>query len=121
MTGNKFDGGKSRLDLIPPNALEEVGHVLAYGAEKYGQYNYLGGMAWTRLAGAILRHTYAWLRGEDLDPESGLSHISHAAASCLMLLEYIKRGKGEDDRYCDDIILEITIEDESERDDNKYI
>lgn len=99
MEGLKNDQEKSRLDLIPAFAIEEVGYVLAHGATKYGEHNYLGGMKWLRLSGAILRHTYAWIRGEDLDPESGLSHLAHAAAGCLMLLEYKKRGLGEDNRF----------------------
>lgn len=99
MNGTKNDQGKSRLELLPPHAVEELGHVLKFGAEKYGEYNYLGGLKWTRFAGAILRHTYAWLRGEDNDPESGFSHLAHAAVSAMMILEFMKRGKGEDDRY----------------------
>lgn len=99
MGADKHDLGKSRLELVPPHALEEVGHVLKFGADKYGTYNYLKGTHWTRFAGAILRHTYAWLRGEDKDPESGLSHLAHAATSCLMLLEYQKCSIGEDDRF----------------------
>lgn len=36
--GVKFDAGKTRLDLFPPEALEEIGKVLTYGAKKYSQY-----------------------------------------------------------------------------------
>lgn len=99
MTGIKNDQAKSRLDLVPSYAIEEVGNVLRFGAEKYGEYNYLGGMAWTRLAGAALRHIYKWLRGEDIDNESGLPHLAHAAANCMMLIEYSMRSIGEDNRY----------------------
>jgi hypothetical protein len=76
-----------------------MGEVLAYGAKKYAEHNYLKGMAWTRLIGAALRHCFSWLRGEDIDPESGLPHLSHALASIAMLIETIDRKKGTDDRY----------------------
>lgn len=97
--GSKNDQGKSRLDLIPSHAIEEVGQVMGFGADKYGEHNYLQGMDWLRLVGAIQRHTNAFVRGEDLDPESGLSHLAHAASSALMLLEYVKRGIGNDNRF----------------------
>lgn len=99
MEGLKNDQDKSRLDLIPSHAIEEVGQVMGFGARKYGEHNYLNGMDWLRLVGAIQRHTNAWTRGEDLDPESGLNHLAHAASSALMLLEYVKREIGNDNRF----------------------
>lgn len=97
----KFDGDKPQLELVPPSAMIAMGKVLGYGAAKYARYNYLKGMAWTRLMGANLRHCFSWLRGEDIDPESGLPHLYHALASIAMLIESIERSKGTDDRYGD--------------------
>lgn len=96
----KFDQGKPQMSLIPPRALEEVAKALTYGASKYSPYNYLQGIGFDqrRLLDAALRHIYAHLRREDID-ESGNSHLSHAIASLLMLLEAIKVGKIVDDRY----------------------
>jgi hypothetical protein len=34
----KHDDGKPRLDLLPFDVLEQVGHVLTFGAEKYTRY-----------------------------------------------------------------------------------
>jgi hypothetical protein len=56
-------------------------------------------MEWTRLVGAVLRHTFAWMRGESIDPESGLSHLAHAACGLLFLLAYELNNVGTDDRY----------------------
>lgn len=97
----KFDGDKPQLELVPVSAMMAMGKVLGYGAAKYARYNYLKGMAWTRLAGAALRHLFAWLRREELDPESGLPHLYHCLASVAMLIESIERDKGTDDRYKD--------------------
>jgi len=59
-------------------------------------------MKWTRLVGASLRHIFAWIAGEEKDPESGISHIAHATCNLVFLLEYILTSTGEDDRYeCD--------------------
>lgn len=100
LTGKKFDAGKPRMELLPPVALEEVAKVLTFGASKYGAWNWAGGIVYSRLAGAALRHIFAWLRGEQTDPESGISHLGHAACCILMLLEFSSRGKDNlDDRF----------------------
>jgi hypothetical protein len=96
--GVKHDLGKLPWHLLPPDAVEEVVKVLAFGATKYGERNWEQGMAWHRLFAATLRHLWAWWRGEEADPETGLSHLSHAACCVLFLLAYQSRGIGEEDR-----------------------
>jgi hypothetical protein len=95
----KFDSEKARVELLPFAALEETAKVLGFGAEKYGEHNWRNGFKWSRLLGALLRHTFAFIRGEDKDPETGLSHMAHAACCVLFLLEHILLKYGEDDRY----------------------
>lgn len=96
--GVKHDALKVRLDLLPADALGEVGKVLTFGAAKYGERNWEAGMAWQRLYGAALRHLFAWQRGEDRDAETGLPHLAHAACCVLFLLAYSARGLPGDDR-----------------------
>lgn len=97
----KADQEKSRVELIPFVALERIGEVLAYGAKKYSRDNWRqgSGLAWTRLLGAALRHLYAWGRGENADPETGYSHLAHAACCVVFLLAYENEGGGNDDRW----------------------
>lgn len=97
----KFDGDKPDMSLIPAAALRNIALVLMYGSKKYGRYNYLkaGGMLYSRLTGAAMRHITAFNNGEDADPETGLSHIAHAACCLAMLLDYFDKGKGIDNRY----------------------
>lgn len=95
----KFDSSKIPLELLPPEALVEIAKVLAFGAKKYSAWNWAKGFAWSRLAGAALRHLFAWLGGEDKDPESGLSHLSHCACCLLFLISHELRGLGDDDRF----------------------
>lgn len=97
-TGIKFDQGKPPLSWIPRTALEQEAQVFAYGGQKYGRNNFKKGMKWTRLIDASLRHIYAFNDGEDVDNETGLSHLSHARCNLAILLYYIEHGKGEDDR-----------------------
>jgi len=62
--------------------------VLTLGAKKYGDRNWERGIAYSRVHGALLRHSLAWFGGEDCDPETGLSHMAHCAANALFLLSY---------------------------------
>jgi hypothetical protein len=97
----KDDTDKVRYDLIPPNALHELASVYTMGAQKYAAHNWLSGngLQYSRLFSAIMRHCWAWIAGEDLDPESGLHHMAHAAFSCFAIVEYHRLKKGIDDRY----------------------
>lgn len=96
----KHDDEKNRLQLLPVDALEEIGKVLTFGAVKYSEGNWAvgKGFKWSRLFGGLLRHSFAWVRGEDKDPESGLSHLAHAGCMLLFLLAHVLRKHGEDDR-----------------------
>lgn len=97
--GTKHDQGKPELALIPANAIEVVGAVMSYGAKKYGNHNYLGGISYLRLLSACLRHTFSFIRGVDLDEESGLPHWAHAAACLLMVGEMVHYRPNLDDRF----------------------
>lgn len=98
-TGVKFDAGKPPLALLSGAALTEVAKVLEFGAKKYAAHNWKGGFAWTRLASAALRHLFAWIGGEDKDPETGLSHLGHAICCLMFLLDFEVNHLGQDDRY----------------------
>ena len=99
LSGVKHDAAKPRWDCVPWAALEQLVAVMTFGAEKYGRYNYRGGMAYSRLFAAALRHLTAWEGGADSDPESGLPHLAHAAACVLMLLDLAQLELPEDDRW----------------------
>ena len=84
--GRKFDGGKLEYGLLPPYALEETVKVLTFGAQKYERNNWIHVEdAPRRYFDALQRHLWAWKKGEQMDPESGLHHLAHAMC-CLMFL-----------------------------------
>lgn len=97
--GTKHDTGKPDLSLLPKPALEAMAEALMYGEKKYGRYNYTKGFDSHRLFAAIQRHLLAWQDGETNDPESGLSHLSHALASLAMLIHCKDLGTLVDTRY----------------------
>lgn len=98
-SGVKLDEGKVPLDLLDREALTQLGRVLEHGKNKYAAHNWRGGLQWSRTIAAALRHLQAFNDGEDVDPESGLSHVAHAMCNCMFLLRYIKERGDLDDRY----------------------
>ena len=95
----KFDGEKVRMELLSVPAMMGTAQVLTFGAHKYDSHNWRKGFEWSRLYGALLRHVTASMDGETNDPESGLSHLDHAACCLMFLQEHEKCGLGTDDRY----------------------
>ena len=96
--GIKYDKGKPRMDLLPPELLTEVSKILTFGAEKYDSRNWEKGMDWGRVYGALQRHLWAWWKGEDTDEETRESHLAHAGCCIAFLIAYEKREIGEDTR-----------------------
>lgn len=97
--GLKHDTKKPPLTLLDPSALTEIAWVLHFGAEKYGRHNWRGGIRYTRLLDAAMRHLLAINRGEDTDPESGLPHAAHAGC-CIMFLIWMMQNRPDlDDRH----------------------
>jgi hypothetical protein len=98
-TGVKFDQDKPRMDLLDPLALEGLAAVLTFGAKKYAAHNWRGGISYSRLFGALLRHTFAILRGEYIDSESGLPHVDHIGCCWMFASHMMKTRPDLDDLY----------------------
>lgn len=97
--GVKADGDKNRLDLLDVEWMEEVGQVLTFGARKYDAHNWRKGMQFSRLIAACMRHLFAFARGENNDPETGMSHLAHASCCLMFLWSHAKYRKADlDDR-----------------------
>lgn len=94
----KYDSGKPDLSMIPYEFLEEVALVLMHGEKTYGRDNWTIGSNWNRAFSAAGRHMFKWWAGEDRDPESGLSHLAHAACNLMFLTHYRRNNVGNDNR-----------------------
>lgn len=97
-TGGQKGQKASQLGTIDPVALLELGKVGGFGANKYEAFNYLRGYDWRLSFDALQRHALAFWAGEDKDPESGLSHMAHAAWHALALVSFESRRLGRDTR-----------------------
>lgn len=74
----------ARPDLVPAAGIMAASRAMGAGAAKYG------GIVQRRSVeehyAALLRHLLKWRLGEDKDPDSGLSHLDHAAARMMLLI-----------------------------------
>lgn len=96
--GRRYDVGKLRFDLVPPEWERALAEVLTRGASKYSERNWEAGMSYSRCYAAVRRHLNAFWSGKDVDAESGLHHLAHAAWGCLAILSYVKTHPEFDDR-----------------------
>ena len=97
--GVKDNKGKPRVELIPPEPLFAVARVLGFGAIKYKPNNWRLGLSWLETYGSAWRHMLKFLKGEDIDEESGELHIDCAITQLMFLSTYIHTKTGIDDRW----------------------
>lgn len=90
---------KAPLSTVSPAVLMEVGVAMLEGARKYGRFNYRkSGVLASVYYDATLRHLLDWFDGQDIDPASGLNHVTKAIASLTVLRDSMIRGNWIDDR-----------------------
>jgi len=86
--------------VISLRVLANVALGMLEGALKYGRHNYrvIGVRASVYYDAVMARHMPSWWEGEDIDPDSGLSHVTKAIASLVVLRDAMIRGNWVDDR-----------------------
>lgn len=85
--GTKYDQGKLEWTMYPWDAATEELKILMYGAEKYEKDNWKK-VEPDRYGNAIMRHVIAYLSGEKIDPESGMSHLAHVRCNAAFLMYF---------------------------------
>jgi len=98
VTGGQKGVKDERFDLIPVRALEELARVYGVGARKYDEHNWRRGYPWGWSFGAMLRHAWAFWRGESRDPETGLHHLAHVAWHAFTLMTFEREHPDKDNR-----------------------
>lgn len=97
-TGGRKGQKGERFDLIPAGPLRNIARAFGYGSSKYSPRNWEKGYDWSLSYGAMQRHLWAFWSGEDIDQESGLPHLAHAAFHTLALMEFMSVHREFDDR-----------------------
>lgn len=87
--GGKESATPYRFDLLPPYACAEVAKILAHGAEKYGEWNWLKLEPHTSLNHA-LQHIFAYIVGDNSEGDP-TEHARHAACRILFWLDLLER------------------------------
>lgn len=91
---------KTPFSTLSMRVIAEVGVAMLEGACKYGRHNYreAGVRASVYFDAVTARHLSAWWEGEDIDPDSGLSHVTKAIAGLMVLRDSMLAGNWIDDR-----------------------
>lgn len=108
----RLNEGKPRLSLLPTSfvlllaptsktaLMYEVANVMDFGSKKYAMNNWRKSGPWLKVLDSGLRHLDKMMfTNEQKDPESGIHHAGHLGCNLAFLLEFIREGDGEDDRY----------------------
>ncbi len=84
---------------VPVTVLWEIGVGMMEGAMKYGRHNYrVSGVRASVYVDAAKGHIDQWWEGENLDADSGISHISKAICSLVVLRDAMIQDMLTDDR-----------------------
>lgn len=87
----KWDEGKApffELCTYRRDVLENEARVLKLGADRYGRDNWHkanSAEGKERYTAALMRHVFALLHGEFIDPDSGLPHTAHIRVNAAFL------------------------------------
>lgn len=77
-------------DLVPFQEFTEAYvRVAEFGARKYQPWNWSKGLNRIQILGSLLRHAFAYLRGEDRDSDSGLLHTDHILWNAVTLVHNV--------------------------------
>ena len=92
--------GKPRMEYLVGSVLRGDAAVFAHGADKYGERNWrVDPIKASTYEAAILRHFMSYFYDrEDMDPDSGYSHLYHIRACCAVMLDAEIHGTLIDDR-----------------------
>ena len=84
---------------VPATVIWEVGLALLEGARKYGRHNYrVAPVRSSAYVDAAKGHIDCYWEGEDIDPDSGLCHVTKAIASLVVLRDAMINDMVVDDR-----------------------
>ena len=96
--GLRYDTGKVKFELLPPEAIWALARHYEVGSRKYAERNWEKGMKWGKPFACLMRHAWKWMRGEEFDEETGSHHMICVMWNAAAIFTYYVRNIGEDDR-----------------------
>lgn len=79
----RYNTGKPKWSLVHMHSLVPMIRALEYGALKYAPFNWQKPMKRDEVLDSMQRHLAALIDGNELDDESGLTHIGHIMANAM--------------------------------------
>jgi len=90
---------KAPMSTVSAPVIAEIGVAMLEGACKYGRHNYRAvGVRASVYYDATMRHLMDWWEGQDIDPDSGMSHVTKAITSLVVLRDAMIQNMVTDDR-----------------------
>lgn len=81
----RYNNDKPQMHHIPPKFLLELADLMTQSAKKYSRWNYAKGQPFTMPYDSMMRHICKFMDGQDIDEESGKSHLLHVAANAMIM------------------------------------
>lgn len=81
----RYNQGKPEVSQLDPRFILALADLMTKSAEKYGKFNWAKGQEYHTPFDSCQRHLLKFMSGEDIDSESGLSHLVHAAANIMIM------------------------------------
>jgi hypothetical protein len=102
-TGGAKGSKLARFDMIPSDVLWELAEHYGKGEAKYpsnedGTANWQNGYNWRLSIAALERHLHSFIQGENIDEETGSSHLVAVIWHAIALRWFQLHGKGTDYR-----------------------
>ncbi len=98
LTGGQKGSKLARFSLIPTDWLWALAEHYGRGSLKYSDRNWEKGYKWSLSYDALNRHLNAWWGRDEIDEETGSSHLLAVAWHAASLWWWREHGKGTDDR-----------------------
>lgn len=96
--GLRFNQGKVRVDLLPPDAITALANLMTVNELKYPDRNWEKGMPWSDVLASLERHFLELKAGEDVDPTDRQHHAVKIMWNAMAMYCYWWRDIGTDDR-----------------------
>ncbi|MCP4645812.1 MAG: DUF4406 domain-containing protein [bacterium] len=119
-TGGEKGTKLARFDLIPAGPLFQLAEHYGRGVEQgnYAPRNWELGYSWGKSFAAMMRHAWAFWRGEDIDEQTGSPHLAAVAWHAFALLEWGETHPEKDDRQSTLVRMEGTTDGTESTDDD---
>jgi hypothetical protein len=95
--GLRFNKSKPRWSLVHFKSLEPMIRVLEFGAKKYAPENWKKGLIKKEILESMQRHLGALIDGEEVDSETGISHMGHIQCNAMFYNYMVDNNLGDED------------------------